>query len=119
MGMKDNDPVASSNQLVRDLTASLGPTLVAALAGVGRAQVNGWAAGPGTAPSVEIQRRLTVAHEIWADVSESDGASVARSWFVRLNPWLNEQTPISAIREDRHAEVRRAAVAFVDGDVDA
>ncbi|MGM7679487.1 hypothetical protein [Microbacterium sp. A94] len=118
MGMNDNDPVVSSNQLVRDLTDSLGPTLVAALAGVGRAEVNEWAAGPGTEPSVEIQRRLTVAHEVWADVSESDGASVARGWFIGGNPWLYEQTPVSAIREDRHAEVRRAAVAFVDGDVD-
>lgn len=122
MGLKENDldhiHDRDVHQLARELTAVLGPTLTAALAGVDRDTVQEWAAGHGTDALPDVRQRLAFAHLVWAEVSKSDGDSVARSWFTGLNPWLSDRTPITAIREDRHAEVRRAALSFIDGDVD-
>jgi hypothetical protein len=47
-----------------------------------------------------------------------EGRDIARRWFIGGNPILGETTPVMAIREDRHAEVRRAAQAFIDDDGD-
>lgn len=107
------------HELVRELNEGLGTTLVAALAGSkNRAQPYEWAKAGGSTPRAAAWNRLQFAHQIWRDVEEAEGAGVARRWFIGGNPLLSEQSPISAIRDDRHAEVRRAAQAFVDGDVD-
>lgn len=107
------------HELVRELNASLGTTLVAALAGSkNRAQPYEWAKPDGAEPRAAAWNRLQFAHQIWREVEEAEGAGVARRWFIGGNPLLSEQSPVAAIRDDRHAEVRRAAQAFVDGDVD-
>lgn len=52
------------------------------------------------------------------DEGAEAGRDVARGWFIGGKPLLGESAPILAIREDRYAEVRRAAQAFIDGVVD-
>lgn len=106
-------------EVVRELNAGLGATLVAALAGSkNRAQPHEWAKAGGAEPRAAAWNRLQFAHQIWRALEEAEGSSVARRWFIGGNPLLSEQSPVAAIRDDRHAEVRRAAQAFVDGDVD-
>lgn len=106
-------------ELVQELNAALGPTLVATLAGAkNRAQPHEWAKADGAVPRIAAWDRLQFAHQIWRQLEEVEGAGVARRWFIGGNPLLSEQSPVVAIRDDRHAEVRRAAQAFVDGDVD-
>lgn len=110
-----NDP----REVVRQLNDALGATLVAALAGVkSRQQPNDWASQTGRTPRPEAWNRLQFAHQVWTALQDEEGRDVARRWFIGGNPLLGESTPIMAIREDRHAEVRRAAKAFIDGDVD-
>lgn len=105
------------HELVQILNAGLGTTLVAALTGVSnRKQPNEWAKPDGPAPRAEALNRLEFAYRIWSALESEEGVDVARRWFIGGNPLLNETTPITAIREDRHADVRRAAQAFVDGD---
>lgn len=106
-------------EIVRQLNDALGPTLVAALSGVkSRQQPNDWAKPNGGMPRPDAWNRLQFAHQIWTALREEEGRDVARRWFIGGNPLLGERTPITAIREDHHAEVRRAAQAFIDGDVD-
>ena len=39
---------------------------------------------------------------------------MARAWFIGGNPFLNEDTPLTAIREDGHNEVIQAVKAFLE-----
>lgn len=105
------------HEIVRQLNDALGATLVAALAGAkSRQQPNEWAKR--SMPRPEAWNRLQFAHQVWTALRDEEGRDVARRWFIGGNPLLGERTPIMAIREDHHAEVRRAAQAFIDGDVD-
>jgi hypothetical protein len=107
------------HELVRQLNAALGSTLVAALAGSkNRKQPNEWAKSDGPEPRPAAWNRLQFAHQLWTSLAAEEGSGVARRWFIGGNPLLGESSPVMAIREDRHAEVRRAAQAFIDGDVD-
>jgi len=107
------------HDIVRELTASLGPTLVAGLAGVkDRKLPIRWAKPDGPMPRPEASNRLTFAHRQWTVLSAADGPAVARQWLIGGNPYLQENTPISAIRDDRHSEVAAAVQAFVSGNLD-
>ena len=102
------------HEVARDLVEGLGSTLVAALTGSkDRKLPNKWAKPEGPEPSVDFKRRLLLAHRIWTQIENSDGAHVARQWFIGGNPSLKEDTPLTAIREDRDFEVANAAEIFV------
>lgn len=107
------------HQIVRELNAALGPTLVASLAGSkDRKLPIRWAKEDGPEPRAEFARRLTFAHRQWTSLSAADGEHVARQWFIGGNPFLGENTPITAIREDRHSEVADAVTSFIAGAID-
>lgn len=105
--------------IVRHLNAALGPTLVSSLAGSkDRKLPIRWAKSDGPEPRADSHRRIVFAHRQFSEIADAEGASVARQWFIGGNPLLGESTPVTAIREDRHAEVARAVRAFIAGDVD-
>lgn len=107
------------HDVVRELNASLGPTLVASLAGSkDRKLPNRWAKPDGPEPRDAAVNRLQCAHRAWAQLAAADGDHVARQWFIGGNPLLAERTPITAIREDQHEAVAQAVAAFIAGDVD-
>ena len=107
------------HQLVRELNAALGPTLVATLSGSkDRKLPIKWAKADGPTPSPTFQARLQAAHRAWSMISSGEGEHVARAWFIGGNPTLGESTPISAIRDDRRAELSRAVTVFLRGDAD-
>ncbi|MCR2813875.1 hypothetical protein NQ166_12350 [Microbacterium sp. zg.Y1090] len=104
------------HDIVRELNGALGPTLVAALAGSkDRKLPIRWAKEDGPEPRVEASRRLTFAHRQWLLLAAADGEHVARQWFIGSNPQLHEDTPITAIREDRRNDVAAAVKAFIEG----
>jgi hypothetical protein len=103
------------HEVVRQLNTHLGPTLVAAVAGTrDRKLPIRWAKSTGPRPGADYQRRLQVAHRLWTSVAGAESDQVARSWFIGANPLLGEDTPITAIREDRSKQVVAAAAAFVE-----
>lgn len=101
--------------IVRDLNAALGPTLVAALAGTTdtKAPIRWSKLTPPRRISPNYSRRLLVGHRAWSQLVAADGPSIARNWFLGANPLLDEDTPITAIREDRTQQVIAAVTAFV------
>lgn len=102
-------------EITRRLNAALGGTLVATLAGSKDTRISlKWATEGGPAPRAEAVRRLAFAYEQWQKVVEAEGEQVARLWFIGANPWLDYDTPVNAIREDRLKEVGRAAQALID-----
>lgn len=104
------------HQVVRELNAALGPTIVAALSGIrDRKQPTRWAKPGGPEPSQQYVARLLLAHSEWLRVAGKEGDHVARSFFIGGNPTLGEDTPLTAIREDRNAEVVAAVDVFLEG----
>jgi hypothetical protein len=102
-------------EVTRRLNAALGGTLVSALAGAKDTKASHkWAREGGTQPRPETVKKLNFAYEQWQKVSEAEGEHVARVWFIGANPWLEYDTPVNAIRQDRLKEVARAAQALVD-----
>ncbi|MET3920050.1 hypothetical protein [Arthrobacter sp. UYEF20] len=102
-------------EIVRRLNAALGATLVAATAGSKDRKISyKWAQQDGPTPNDVAVKRLQFAYTQWLVVSEAEGEHVARMWFIGANPWLDQDSPIDAIREDRFREVASAAAAMVD-----
>ena len=100
--------------LVRELVEHLGPTVVAALAGVrDRKQPYKWAAD-GSQPRHESLARLQVAYRVWSTIADAEGPNVARAWFIGANPRFEERPPYLAIREGLFGEVVAAAEEFID-----
>ena len=107
------------HDVVRRLNEALGATLVAVLAGAtSREQAANWAHADAPEPMPEMWNRLQRADQIWSMLESKEGRDVARRWFIGANPRFDGSTPVMAIRNDRHTDVRRAAQAFIDGDVD-
>lgn len=102
-------------ELVRELLGHLGPTVVAALAGVrDRKQPYKWAIDGGSIPRDESRSRLQVAYRAWWTIADVDGEKIARSWFIGANPRFGERPPYIAIREGEFTDVLAAAEEFVD-----
>lgn len=97
------------------LVSRLGPTLVAASIGFrNRKVISELSENLDEAFSDEQKRRVDVLHEIWTTVANSEGDDIARAWFIGANPWLGDESAITAIREDRFSQVRVAARALVN-----
>lgn len=109
-----SDPSIELRECTRRLNARLGPTLVSALAGsLGPQHARAWVAGSAV-PRPAAARRLRSAYYAWCTVSEAEGEAVARMWFTGANPWLDDESPVDALRQGRLAAVARAADAVVE-----
>ena len=102
-------------ELVRQLNAAFGPTLVAAMSGSRDSKAPIRWAKPGATMRPEFERNLRFAHRILTAIAEAEDVHVARAWFIGSNPMLDEDSPINAIRENRHRQVSAAATHFVSG----
>lgn len=107
-------------EIVRRLNAGLGPTLVAGLSGNKDRRISHkWAKQDGPEPNPNSVRRLMMAIRLWTELSDAHGEHVARLWFIGSNPWLDEDSPVEAIMEDRFKQVRAAANAMLQGSTQA
>lgn len=105
--------------LVKQMADCLGPTLVASALGAESSEVvRDWVSPERDGlvlPHLELERlRYMIA--AWTVLSQAEGDEVARAWFTGGNPLLNEDTPITAIRENRQERVFHAALSFVRND---
>ena len=105
--------------VVRELSALLGPKLVAYLAGVRETRaVREWESGKRAARD-PIPQRLRVALQVALLVAQHDAPAVVQAWFQGLNPQLDDRSPARLLREgDLHVvgpEVLAAARAFSAG----
>jgi hypothetical protein len=63
----------------------------------------------------DTARRLRTAYEIAILLLQFDSSQVVRTWFISLNPELNDDSPIEAIHDGLLREALAAARAFVVG----
>lgn len=107
-------------ELVSELRAGLGASLVAFLGGVREARaVRQWAAGDRAIQNGDQERRLRLAHQITAIITARDSGAVAAAWFQGLNPDLADLSPARVLREgdldEVGPQVLAAARAFAAG----
>ena len=101
--------------LVQRLNAALGPTMVAAAAGAkDRGAPTRWAKADSSPINTKFEMNLRMTYRAMKAISEAENVHVARAWFIGANPILDEDTPITAIREGRHRDVVRAFTAVVN-----
>ncbi len=101
--------------IARYLEEALGQKLVAFLAGVNDTnRVGRWSQGK-QAPRIEAERRLRAAFQIFHLLLGGDGPEVVRAWFIGMNPQLDDDPPVQAIREGRLTEALAAAQSFIVG----
>jgi hypothetical protein len=104
------------HELVGELVAELGPTAVQAMTGTrDRSVPAAWARPNGPTPRSGTQSQLRLGFRVWIMIREAEGPRIAAAWMTGANPRLGEDTPLTAIREMRAADVVGAAEAFIDG----
>jgi hypothetical protein len=102
------------HEVVRRLNRHLGATLVATLSGSKDPKAPyRWAREDGNTPSESASQRLRAAHRIWTVLADAEGEHTTRAWFVGLNPLLEEDSPVMALREGHIKEVISAADMFL------
>jgi hypothetical protein len=106
---------AELHQLVSELVDALGPTAVQAMTGTrDRSMPARWAHVDGPEPRAQAQQQLRLGYRVWTMLRDAEGERVAAAWMTGANPRLGEETPLTAIRELRPADVVGAAEAFVN-----
>jgi hypothetical protein len=107
---------ASTAQIAAYLEEMLGRALVAELAGVTPKSVDRWTkADAPEQPRREAEERLRAAFQIAQLLLSEESAHVVRAWMIGLNPQLDDEAPIEAIRAGRLREAMTAAKSYVRG----
>jgi hypothetical protein len=113
----EGEGLASVEVRVTDVAAALqeqlGQTLLAVIVDRDIRTVARWVSGDVQPPQAS-QQRLRDTFQIMTLLVTADAASVARAWFMGMNPQLNEETPAEVLADGRAWEVLAAARAFLD-----
>ncbi|GAB4100552.1 hypothetical protein GCM10028789_27170 [Sinomonas halotolerans] len=100
--------------LVRELTRSVGATVVQTMAGVeDRTLPRGWAKPDGPDPGPVTEARLRLGYRVWKTLEMAEGRNVALAWLMGANPRLGDDLPVLCIQQ-QNREVVGAAEAFID-----
>jgi len=101
--------------IARFLQETLGQKLVAYIATVSDPKAVGdWARGV-HAPRPESEQRLRTAFHVFHLLQNEESPHTVRAWLVGVNPQLDDETPVDAIREGRLKDVVVAAKAYIAG----
>ncbi len=106
-------------RIVSDVSAHLGPQLVAYIAGVIETRaIQLWIDGR-RPKNPESEKRLRLAAQLAKLIAGHDNRAVAQAWFQGRNPQLDDRSPARVLREGDIADVGpkllAAARAFVAG----
>ncbi len=103
------------HEVVAELISVLGPTTVQSMTGTkDRSMPSKWAREDGSTPRHQTETQLRLGYRVLVILRDGVGQRVASPWFHGANPSLGEDTPVTAIREQRAAAVVGAAEAFVN-----
>jgi len=106
----------SSHEVVLRLRVLLGSKLVAYLIGADNTKAVQTLSEPGSpVPPMLVQKRLRTALTAASVLSEDNERATVQSWFIGLNPALNDVSPVRYLRAADHdgGSVVEAAASFV------
>ncbi len=100
--------------VVKFLQDVLGTRLTAHIAGVADPKMVGrWIEG--TKPAQAREKKLRDTLQIFKVVMNAEDEFVARSWFIGMNPNLDDEAPADAIREGNAKDALAAARVYANG----
>lgn len=101
-------------QTIDRLIEMIGPTLVAFLTDARtRTEVTRWGQD-NTWPNDDQIERLVLADELLAEVSYSEGANIARAWFIGTSCGTDgNMSPAEAVRCDNFDDAKASAARFI------
>jgi len=98
---------------VKSLVETLGKGLLAVIVNRDVKTITRWTSGQG--PNGDEERRRVIdTLQIVELLLVEDSPSVVRSWFMGMNPQLDDENPAEVLAEGRAREVMAAARAFAD-----
>lgn len=97
---------------VKSLVETLGKGLVAVIVDRDVKTVSRWMSGD--TPRDEEQCRVRDTLQICELLLSGDSPSVVRSWFLGMNPQLNDENPAEVLADGRARDVMAAARAYVN-----
>ena len=107
------------NDMVSVLNDNLGPGLTQLIAGKDRQTVARWMSGKQLPKSLEVERRIRAAYQIFMflahDPQAPQSPHTVRAWFMGMNGQLDDMSPAEAIAENRTREAMAAARAYRAG----
>lgn len=108
---------ASITVIASVLQELLSRRLTAYIAGVKDGKtVTRWAKGEVTDLRHESEQKLRTAYEIAQLLtSHFDSPGIVKSWFIGLDPYLDDTSPAEAVHEGRLREALSAARIFISG----
>jgi hypothetical protein len=53
--------------------------------------------------------------QVFQQIADREGEATARAWMIGMNPHLDDQAPILALRDGRSSDVMVAARAYLEG----
>lgn len=105
----------STQEVARQLADNLGINLAAYIVSRNEQTFRRWVDGT-QQPTLSTERLLRSALYVFELVAEADRTRhVARSWFIGMNPQLNELSPAEVLRDGNAREVVAAAQAYITG----
>lgn len=107
------------SDMVTVLNDNLGPALTQLIAGKDRQTVTRWMASKQLPKSLEVERRIRAAYQIFMflahDPLAPQSPHTVRAWFMGMNGQLDDMSPAEAIAENRTREAMAAARAYRAG----
>ncbi len=104
----------SDLSIVGFLVDVLGSRLTAHLADVDVSTVSRWKAGI-SKPRPDTGQRLRGAHQVARMLLTVDSVDTVRSWFIGMNPQLDDEAPLDVIASGDIKAVLTAARSFIAG----
>jgi hypothetical protein len=106
---------ASVPEMAAYLKDLFGPGLTAVIVGVDDAdRVGQWARAESIPGAETVQRLRTAYHVAWL-LRQVESAQVVQSWFMGMNPYLDDQAPALMIGKDPGAVLLAARLLVVGG----
>jgi len=99
--------------VIKRVSETLGKSLVGVIVGRDAKTVGRWGAGSNV-PGEREEALLRNILQIVELLTSVDSPSVARAWFMGMNPLLDDNSPAETIAEGRIRDVMAAARLFVD-----
>lgn len=102
-------------EMVTDLQRLFGQKYVALLANVASTRMVGpWTRGERT-PHAHALAQLRTAYLVMQMLLQVDDADTVRSWFVGMNPLLDDESPGDVLAADPKRVIRAARVFLAEG----
>jgi hypothetical protein len=95
------------------LATALGKDLLAIMVENDARAISGWIDGT-SHPSPEDEATLRTTFKVLELITTKESPSVARAWFMDMNPNLDDNSPAEAIANGQTRSVVAAARAFVN-----